>query len=167
MNSNLSKLFLFSLIFTCIINISCKDNIRDQVPYVPVDLVLDLQADLSYVGVGETAILTPNPQGMGILTFASSRYSPISLGQAITGNGLILYRLGTNEFAVYDMTCTFKASTDYCALEMDDTWLVPKCPCCSSEFNILLEASPVSGPAAVALKQYSNFVRNNQLYIKN
>jgi hypothetical protein len=167
MNSGFSKLFLFSLIITCIINLSCRDNIRDTVPYVPVDIVLDLQADLAYVGVGETAILTPDPQGFGILAFASSGFSPISLGQAVAGNGLILYRSGTEEFAVYDITCTFKASSDYCALEMDDTWLIPKCPCCNSEFNILLEASPVSGPAALALRQYSSFVRNNRLYIRN
>ena len=167
MNSIYSKLFLFSLIITFISAESCDDNLTDVVPYVAIDIVLDLQADLSYVGIGETCILTPDPQGSGILSFSSSKYSPITLGQFIQGNGLIIYRSGTDEFAVYDITCTYKASIDYCALEMDDTWLVPKCPCCGSEFNMLLEASPVSGPAAVALKQYSSFIRNNQLYIKN
>ncbi len=167
MNSVLSKLFLFLLILTFILSQSCKDNINDDVPYVSIDIVLDLQADLSYVGVSETAILTPDPQGSGVLSFSSSKYSPITLGQFIQGNGLIIYRLAIDEFVVYDITCTYKASTDYCALEMDDTWLIPKCPCCGSEFNILLEGSPVSGPAALALKQYSSFIRNNQLYIKN
>jgi hypothetical protein len=167
MNTVPSKLFLFLFIITFILTESCNDNINDGVPYVSIDIVLDLQADLSYVGVGETAILTPDPQGSGILSFSSSKYSPITLGQFIQGNGLIIYRQAVDEFAVYDITCTYKASTDYCALEMDDTWLIPKCPCCGSEFNILLEASPVSGPAAVSLKQYSCFIRNNQLYIKN
>jgi len=167
MNSSFSKLFLFSLIITIILTESCDDNLNDIVPYIPINIVLDLQADLSYVGVGTTAILTPDPIGSGILTFSSSKYPPISLGQVIEGNGLILYRLGTDEFAVYDITCTFKASTDYCALEMDETWLIPECPCCGSEFNILLEGSPVSGPAAASLKQYSCFIRNNQLYIRN
>lgn len=154
MNSVHSKLFLFLLIIMFIISESCKDNINDDVPYFSIDIVLDLQADLSYVGVGETAILTPDPQGSGILSFSSSKYSPITLGQFIQGNGLIIYRQAVDEFAVYDITCTYKASTDYCALEMDDTWLIPECPCCGSEFNILLEGSPVSGPAALALKQY-------------
>lgn len=167
MNSVRSKLFLFLLIITFILSESCNDNINDGVPYVSIDIVLDLQADLSYVGVGETAILTPDTQGSVILSFSSSKYSPITLGQFMQGNGLIIYRQAVDEFAVYDITCTYKASTDYCALEMDDTWLIPKCPCCGSEFNILLEASPVSGPAAVSLKQYSCFIRNNQLYIKN
>ena len=167
MNSIFSKIFLFPLVITFVINLSCKDNISDTFPYISVDIVLDLQSDLSYLGVGETATLMPDPQGFGILSFASSKFSPISLGQVIGGNGLIIYRTGTDEFAVYDITCTFKASTDFCALEMDDTWLIPRCPCCGSEFNILLEASPVSGPAASSLKQYYTFVRNNQLYIKN
>jgi hypothetical protein len=167
MNSTGAKLFLFSLILTFILSESCKDNINDAVPYIPVDIVLDLQADLSYVGVGESAILTPSPQGTGILSFSSSKYSPITLGQFIQGNGLIIYRQGIDDFKVYDITCTYKASIDYCALEMDETWLVPKCPCCGSEFNIPLDASPVTGPAIASLKQYSGFIRNNQLYIKN
>jgi nitrite reductase/ring-hydroxylating ferredoxin subunit len=167
MKSVCPKLFLFFLIINFILPESCNDNIIDGVPYVPVDIVLDLQADLSYVGVGETAILIPDPEGFGVLSFSSSKYAPITLGQFIQGNGLIIYRQAVDEFAVYDITCTYKASTDFCALEMDDTWLIPKCPCCGSEFNILLEGSPVSGPAAVSLKQYSCFIRNNQLYIKN
>ncbi|KPK88076.1 MAG: hypothetical protein AMS27_00560 [Bacteroides sp. SM23_62_1] len=161
------KLGLFFLIFIIPGVESCKDNNKDYVPYVPVNLVLDLQTDLSYLGVGETAIITPNEYGFGVLHFASPKYPEITLGQEVYGNGLIVYRFDINEFVTYDITCTFNATTDYCALDMDDTWLIPKCPCCQSEFNILLEASPVSGPAALPLKAYTTFIRNNQLYIKN
>jgi Rieske Fe-S protein len=101
------------------------------------------------------------------LQFLRRIHKDLAYSVLLHQNGLIIYRIGIDEFAVYDITCTFKASTDFCALEMDDTWLIPKCPCCGSEFNILLEASPVSGPAASALKQYYTFIRNNQLYIKN
>jgi hypothetical protein len=162
-----SKLFLFLLFVTLLGNVSCKDINKDSIPYVPVDIVLDLQADLSHLGVGESAILTPNEQNFGILRFSSGNYPVITLGQPLLGNGLILYRYGSNEFSAYDITCTYKASVDYCALEMDDTWLVPECPCCGSEFNLMLQASPVSGPAAMPLKEYSTFVRNNQLFIRN
>jgi hypothetical protein len=167
MKTNLSKLFLFLLIIAFVHNVSCKDINKDSVPYIPVNIVLDLQTDLSHLGVGECATLTPDAQSFGALRFSSSSLPVISLGQQVLGNGLILYRIGTAEFSAYDITCTFNAATDYCALEMDDTWLVPECPCCGSEFNILLEASPVSGPAAFPLKQYSTFVRNNQLFIRN
>jgi hypothetical protein len=167
MNSIRSKLFLFSLITTFLTVDSCSDKISDSIPYIPIDIVLDLQADLAYVGVGETALLSPDPGGTVTLSFSSSKYSPITLGQFLQGNGLIIYRIGASEFEVFDITCTYKASTDYCALGMDETWLIPKCPCCSSEFNILLDGSPVSGPASMALKQYTCFIRNNQLYIKN
>jgi hypothetical protein len=167
MNTNLSKLFLFLLIIAFVLIVSCKDINKDNVPYVPVDIVLDLQADLSNLGVGESAILTPDALNFGVLRFSSSKLPVISLGQQVLGNGLILYRIGTTDFAAYDITCTFNATIDYCTLEMDDTWLVPKCPCCRSEFNMLLEASPISGPASLPLKQYSTFVRNNQLFIRN
>jgi hypothetical protein len=163
----ISKLGLFFLIFIITGTESCRDDKNDWVPYVLVNLVLDLQTDLSYLGVSETAIILPNDNGFGVLHFASPKNPEITLGQAVYGNGLIIYRIDINEFAVYDITCTFKASSDYCALEMDDTWLVPKCPCCESEFNILLEASPISGPAALPLKPYTTFIRNNQLFIKN
>lgn len=167
MKTNLSKLFLFLLILAFVLIVSCKDINKDNVPYVPVDIVLDLQADLSNLGVGESAILTPDSESFGVLRFSSSKLPAITLGQQVLGNGLILHRIGTTDFMVFDITCTFNATTDYCTLEMDETWLVPKCPCCGSEFNILLEASPVSGPAAFPLKQYSSFVRNNQLFIRN
>lgn len=167
MKTNLSKLFLFLLIIAFVFNVSCKDTNKDNVPYVPVGIVLDLQADLSHLGVGECATLTPDAQNFGVLRFSLSNFPEISLGQQVLGNGLILYRNGTTEFSAYDITCTFNATADYCALEMDDTWLVPECPCCGSEFNIMLEASPVSGPASFPLKQYSAFVRNNQLFIRN
>ena len=167
MTTNPSKLFLFSLIIAFVLIVSCKDTNKDYVPYVPVDIVLDLQADLSHLGVGEAATITPDQQGFGVFRFSASNLPVISLGQPLLGNGLILYRIGTTEFSAFDITCTFNAAADYCALEMDDTWLIPECPCCSSEFNILLEASPVSGPAVLPLKQYSTFVRNNQLFIKN
>lgn len=167
MKTFFSKLFLFLFIAAFVANVSCKDTNKDSVPYVPVDIVLDLQADLSRLGVGESAILIPDEQNFGTLRFSSPNAPVISLGQQVLGNGLILFRMGTSEFSVYDITCTFNATVDYCALEMDNTWLVPACPCCGSEFNLLLEGSPVSGPAAVPLKQYSNFVRNNQLFITN
>ncbi len=162
-----SKLGFFFLIFIITATESCNDNDHDYVPYVTVNLVLDLQTDLSYLGVSETATITPNEQGFGIIHFASSKLPEITLGQQVYGNGLIIYRIDLNEFAVYDITCTYRANTDYCALEMDETWLVPKCPCCDSEFNIPLDATPVSGPAALPLKSYNTFIRNNQLYIKN
>jgi len=162
-----SKLGFFFFIFIITATESCNDNDHDYIPYVPVNLVLDLQTDLSYLGVGETATITPNENGFGIIRFASSKLPEITLGQQVYGNGLIIYRIDLSEFTVYDITCTYRANTDYCALEMDETWLVPKCPCCNSEFNIPLDATPVSGPAALPLKSYHTFIRNNQLYIKN
>ncbi len=163
-----SKLGLFFLLLAFLVNfLSCKKDNQDVVPYVPVNLILDLQTDLAHLGVGETATITRNNQGFGVIRFTSPNYPSISLGQEVYGNGLILYRISIYEFAVYDKTCTFRASTDNCAVEMDDTGLIPECPCCHSQFIIPLDGSVKQGPAALPLKAYPSFVRNNQLIISN
>ena len=168
MNLFISKLGFFFLILFFLSFSSCKNDNRDYVPYVDVDLVLDLQIDLSGLGVLEAATITPNSLGLGEIRFASPHLPAINIGQAVYGNGLILYRISQYEFAAYDITCTYRADIDYCALEMGTNWLIPKCPCCDSEFNLLLDdAPPISGPAVLPLQKYNTFIRNNQLYIKN
>jgi len=167
-NNPVSKLGFFFLFLAFLGFSACEKDNRDNVPYVEVDLILDLQTDLAALGNLDAATVTPNSLGLARLNFSSSNVRPIDLGQAVYGNGLIIYRISQYEFAAYDITCTYRADIDYCALEMGTNWLVPGCPCCDSEFNLLLEgAPPISGPAALGLKQYNTFVRNNRLYIKN
>ena len=164
----ITKLGLF-LIPALIIpgNYSCSNDNQDIVPYVPVNLVLDLQADLGQLGVGETATIVPDEQGYGVIRFTNPGYPIIRLGQQVFGNGIILYRVSQYEFAAYDKTCTYRASSDYCAVEIDDTGLLPRCPCCQSEFAIPLEAAVTAGPAVLPLKPYSAFIDNYQLYLSN
>ena len=167
-NNIIPKLGFFFLILSFLLVPSCEKDNRVYVPYVDVDLVLDLQIDLSGLGILEAATITPNSLGLGVLSFSSPHLPSINIGQAVYGNGIILYRISQYEFAAYDITCTYRADIDYCALDMGTNWLIPKCPCCDSEFNLLLEgAPPISGPAAMPLKEYNTFIRNNQLYIKN
>ena len=169
MKDRTSKITLFFLIVVAELIIgSCKNDNRDYVPYVPVDLTLDLQADLAHLGNLDVAIVTPGTTGLGVLQFSNPKLNPIYTGQAVHGNGIIIYRLSVTEFFAYDITCTFNAEVDYCPLEMGDNWLLPECPCCESKFNLLLEGAPrISGPAALPLQQYNTFIRNNRLYIKN
>jgi hypothetical protein len=167
-NNMISKLGFFFVILPILFFPSCENDNRDVVPFVKVDIVLDLQIDLSGLGNLEVATITPNSLGLGRLTFSSPHIKPIDLGQAVYGNGIILYREDTYVFHAYDITCTYRADIDYCALEMGDNWYYPTCPCCESVFNLLLEgAPPIKEPAALPLQQYNTFIRNNQLYIKN
>jgi len=161
----LGLFFIFLLIIA--LNHSCNDDNQDAVPYVPVNIVLDIQADLGHLGVGETATILPDENGYGILSFSAPGYPLITLGQKVSGNGLILYREALYEFIVFDCTCTYKASTDYCAVGMDDTGLIPECPCCHSQFVIPLDGAVRKGPAALPLKEYLASVNGNQLFISN
>ena len=164
----ITKLGLF-FILTLLIpgNYSCHNDNHDVVPYIPVNLILDIQTDLGHLGVGECATIVPDEQGFGTISFTHPSYPEIRLGQQVYGNGLILYRMAQYEFAVYDKTCTYRASTDYCALEMDETGLIPRCPCCGSEFAIPIDGAIASGPAVLPLKAYSAYINSYQLYISN
>ena len=163
-----TKLGLFFIpgVFLVVIH-SCSNDNHDLVPYVPVNLVLDVQTDLSHLGVGDAAVIVPDENNFGIIRFLNPNYPEIRLGQEVYGNGLILYRTGNTEFSVFDKTCTFNASTDYCAVEMDATYLFPECPCCDSQFAITLDGAVNKGPAALPLKPYNAFVNNYRLYISN
>ena len=159
-------LFFIFLIITGI-NYTCSDDNKDVVPYVPVDLILDIQSDLGHLGVGESAIIIPDEEGYGILSFIAPNYPVLRLGQRVFGNGLIIYRSELYKFNVFDKTCTFQASIENCAVDMDDTGLIPECPCCHSKFVIPLEGAVNEGPAALPLKSYNNYINNFQLYIRN
>jgi len=148
-------------------NYSCRNENQDVVPYVPVNLILDIQNDLAHLGVGETATIVKDEQGFGVISYTHPDYPQIRLGQQVFGNGLILYRIAQYEFAVYDKTCTYRASDDYCAVEMDDTGLIPQCPCCQSKFAIPIDGAIANGPAAVPLKAYHSFIDNYSLYLSN
>jgi hypothetical protein len=163
-----TKLALFFIILLFMAgNPSCHEENQEAVPYVPVDLILDIQTDLGHLGVGETALIIPDEQGYGVLSFSAPNYPVIRLGQQVYGHGLILYRAALYEFMAFDRTCTYRASTDYCAVEMDETGLVPECPCCNSQFMIPLEGAVNRGPAVMPLKTYNSYVNNNQLFISN
>jgi hypothetical protein len=163
--TKLGLFFIFLLIG--VVNHSCRKDNQDIVPYVPVNLILDIQTDLGHLGVGETATIIPDEQGYGVLSFSAPNYPVLRLGQEVSGNGLILYRLALYEFMVFDRTCTFQANIDYCALEMDDTGLVPECPCCQSQFMLPLEGAVIKGPAVLPLKTYQTYINNYRLFISN
>ena len=169
---NRSKLGLFFLILVipstqhgCV-----KDN-GDIVPYVYLNLSLGLSTDLAHLGVAQTATLTPDNNGVGVIRFSNPQYPEIQLGfgQILNGNGLIIYRKEIYEYEVYDITCTFRAQTDYCALERHpDFEGVFECPCCQSRF--LYDGQgflAFEGPAAMPLQRYRAYVQAGSLIIQN
>ena len=137
-----SKLKLFLLFFIAsLLLISCEKN-NDIIPYVPVNIYISIDPDLANLGVGGSAVYT------GGL------------------NGILIYRKSVYEFAAYERTCTYRPS-DNCAIEIDETGLIPECPCCGSKFILTNEGSVLEGPAVFPLKQYQTTVTGNILHIHN
>jgi len=169
---NISKLGLFFgiLIISSILAGCVKDN-RDEVPYVYLNLMLGLSTDLAHLGVMETATIIPDENGFGVIRFSHPEYPEIllGLGQIINGNGLIIYRWDIYEYEVYDITCTFQAQTDYCALHRNaDFEGVFDCSCCSSRFLYNSDGYyAIEGPAAMPLRRYNAFIQADALIIRN
>ena len=169
---NTSKLGLFFVILT-ISSLLCncvKDN-GDEVPYVFLNLTLGLSSDLAHLGVLETATITPDNRGLGVIRFSNPQYPviPLGPGQILNGNGLIIYRKDIYEYEVYDITCTFQAQVDYCSLERNPDYEgVFDCPCCKSRFLYNSDAFyAIEGPAAMPLKRYPASIQANALVIRN
>lgn len=139
-NSKLKIIFIISLIF--ITFVGCEDD-DNWIPYVLVDETISLNR------------LTD----MGHL---QAKYWPGGV------NGIIIFRLGNEEFYAYDRTCPYRPPEN-CAVEIEDESFA-KCPCCESIFVISDGGYPNEGPAVRKgrpLKQYRTSVSNGRLRIYN
>jgi hypothetical protein len=168
----LSKLGLFFGLAAFLISLGgcVKDN-KDIVPYVYLNLSLGLLTDLAHLGNHQTATLTPNEDGIGVIRYSNPQYPEIvlGLGQILNGKGLIIYRGDGYNYEVYDITCTFQAQTDPCALERNPDYEgIFDCPCCNSSFIYDFDGfSAWREPAALPLKRYSAYIEANSLIIRN
>jgi len=166
----ISKLGLFFVFTASLAFLGCKRENHDVVPYVFIRLSLDLSNEMALLGVSETATIIPDNNGNGVLSFSNPDYPQITLGpsQIINGNGIIIYRAALSEYEAYDLTCTFRAQTEYCRLDRSPTFDgLYVCPCCDSKFLVNSGAYVFEGPAALPLKQYLAILNGNQLIINN
>ena len=123
---------------------SCSDN-RDLIPYVPVNRFVYLN----------------DPLYINLNTIGSSVY--------INGegyNGIILYRESQTQFRAYERTCTYEPQSS-CAVEIDSSGIIAVCPCCDSEFYLVIEGQVKKGPAEISLLQYSTTFDGEKIYIFN
>jgi hypothetical protein len=139
-----SKLRFFFLIFLFLISFSACEKEEDYIPYVPVDFYLSINPDLANVGV------------MGYY---------IKEDEGV--NGIIIFRRDADVYEAYDLTCTYLPFEQKCRIGMDNTGLMPVCPCCQSQFNLLNYGMPQKGLAKRALKQYHVYRSGNFLQVTN
>lgn len=72
--------------------------------------------------------------------------------------GIIVYRIGANEFMAFERTCPHDPNaccddTQCARLVVEDNRLTISDPCCESLY-LILDGSNVSGPSQYPLKQY-------------
>ena len=100
---------LMVLLLSVVISTSCESNRGQIIPYVQVNVDLDLYAELGNMGIGTTRII-PN-----------EGYS-----------GIVLYRETDLGFYAYDMTCTEYPEHDRAVVRYTIFDCVFKCPKCNS-----------------------------------
>jgi nitrite reductase/ring-hydroxylating ferredoxin subunit len=132
--SNVMKIFLFVLTFIfAFASNSCKKDDDSQVPFVAVDITLnlDLPDNLPLL----------NPGGWLQVTGGS--------------RGIIVYRINLDEFVAFDRHCTFEAEKG-CKITVNSESNVTAIDnqCCSSVFSII-DGFPQSGNAKRQLREYS------------
>lgn len=166
----ISKLGLFFVFSAFFLILACERQKEDVVPYVFINLSLDLSNEMALLGVSETATIIPDQNGNGVIRFSNPQYPHITLGpsQIVNGNGIVIYRAALYDYEVYDLTCTFRAQTDYCRLGRSvDFEGLYECPCCNSKFLVNSGAYVFQGPASMPLKPYPAIISGTRLMINN
>ncbi|MAY85023.1 MAG: hypothetical protein CMP59_12915 [Flavobacteriales bacterium] len=132
----LGLFFLFST--------SCKDEDNNNVPLVEVNILIQLD----------------DPDYIRLKTVGGWEY--ISGGS----RGIIIYRLGENEFRAYDRHCTFQPSSTCALVSVDPNNITASDDCCGSAF-LMSDGSVSRPPATTALKQYVTFYDGTTLRVSN
>jgi hypothetical protein len=131
---------------------SSKNNDQPQMPYVPVNVSLNL-TNQQY-----NALRFDN--GIVVLPSGSS-------GQANGGGlkGIILVRQNASTYLAFERNCPYRPY-DACALvSLDRSRLFMRDSCCNSQFD--LRGQILGGPTPYALRQYSTSLQGTQLNILN
>jgi hypothetical protein len=155
---------LGSLVLFLIMVAGCNKDDSESFPYVPVNLTLGYN-EISSIGVGGVATITsdPNDEYGAYIDYLSPKTKKLKINQRVYGNGLLIYRAEFDYYIAYDLTCTYHARQDYCAVDVATGLTLPMCPCCKSIFMIEADAVPSSGSKAkFPLKHYNTTFLSNQ-----
>ena len=138
--SKITKNFIILILIFFVCN--CSKGVTDYIPYVQVQ-----------VTISPAEIASSLPVGSAILK--NGGYA-----------GLIIYRLGEDQFMAYERLCTYYPN-DTAFVVLDKSQTTATCPKCKSSF-ILTDGSKCNdGPAQLGLRQYQCFYSNGRLSIVN
>jgi Rieske Fe-S protein len=80
--------------------------------------------------------------------------------------GIVVYRLGTDQFMAYERACTFDSDNTTAIIKVDPSGVSATCPVCGSKYE-LVYGYPIKGPAKNPLLQYQATYDGNNLLISN
>lgn len=135
-----TSLLLLSLIFFS--TTSCKKENQNNIPNVYV-----------YININPNSAMY-------------SRLSVIGGWEYLIGGyrGILVYRSSLDEFVAFDRACTYDYKLESAQIQVDGLTMIDST--CGSRF-LILDGSPVNGPANVSLKQYRTSYENYSLSIYN
>lgn len=117
------------ILITFLTLISCgKDENKDLIPYVYVNFTI-YPNTIDYIAIGQWVYFTGGYKG------------------------IIVYRPQSDEFMAYERACPYDPLTEGARVEVESSGLIAIDSVCGSQF-ILVDGSPINGPASIPLKQY-------------
>ncbi len=123
---------------------SCRDKDENLIPYVTVDFTIDI---LSTFYTELTSV--------GGYVYLTGGYK-----------GILIYRLSMEEFLAYDRCCSYEPREPCERIQMEPSGLTMIDSCCGSRF-IILDGTPIEGPATRMLRQYRTMFDGRYLRVYN
>ncbi|MBC8265842.1 MAG: hypothetical protein H8E84_02655 [Flavobacteriales bacterium] len=80
--------------------------------------------------------------------------------------GIIVYRQDFNLYKTYDRNCSYEPSLTCARIDSVNS-SIAICNCCNSKFLLNQNGDAIDGPAILPLKEYSNNLSGDFLYIYN
>lgn len=159
---NITIFCLFSFITSFLS--SCKEDTSPPIPDVPVYLELNLTNELANLGVGQIVTIIPDVtnEGFSIVDYHNTKFKKTRITWRTYGKGIVIYRKDLYDYQPFDLTCTYQAFKDYCAVSVDNRETLPQCPCCKSVFMLNFDGMPSTGSKAIKpLVKYLSSIENN------
>ena len=126
---NIRKLSII-IVICILLSISCKKDEVTDVPSLPsFSIELEMNSDLANLGAGQIATIIPNklhPE-YSVLDFHTTAIQNKQIAFQCYGNGIVLCKGADNEYKAYDLTCTYNAFTDYCAVTLKNNDIFENC----------------------------------------
>jgi len=146
-NNRAKILFSMIFIFAALFFSNCdKDDSVSPVPNKYINI---------YINPNSTQYINLNTVGGWVY-----------LTDGVGGKGLIVYRIGIDEFKAFDRTCTYDADLTDAIVEVEPSGITVIDSLCGSRY-ILLDGSVATGPATIPLKEYRTTYDGNLLHIYN